>query len=128
MCHPAGRGGQHGFVTSMDEEEQARRVGLNESIFRQVNEQIESLNRDFGTEQRTMAAVCECASGDCTERLQISISAYEAVRADPRRYVIVSGHAVPEFESVVVRGEGYEVVEKEAGPAAELAEETDPRS
>jgi hypothetical protein len=75
-----------------------------------------------------MAAVCECARGDCTERLQISISAYEAVRADPRRYVIVSGHAVPEFESVVVRGDGYEVVEKEAGPAAELAEETDPRS
>src|SRR6478672_1149989 len=127
MCHPGCRGGQHGFVTSMDEE-QARRVGLNESIFRQVNEQIESLNRDLGTEQRTMAAVCECASGDCTERLQISISAYEAVRADPRRYVIVSGHAVPEFESVVDRGDGYEVVEKEAGPAAELAEETDPRS
>ena len=33
-------------------EEQARRVGLNESIFRQVNEQIESLNRDFGGELR----------------------------------------------------------------------------
>jgi hypothetical protein len=109
-------------------EEQARRVGLNESIFREVNEQIESLNRDFGTEDRTMTAICECASGDCTERLEISVSEYEAVRADPRRFVIVSGHAVPEFEAVVERREGYEVVEKEAGPAAELAEETDPRS
>ena len=128
MCIRAVRRGQHGFVTPTDDEEQARRVGLNESIFRQVNEQIESLNRDFAAEERTMTAVCECANGDCTERLQISISAYEAVRADPRRYVIVSGHATPEFESVVDGGDGYEVVEKTAGPAAELAEETDPRS
>ena len=109
-------------------EEQARRVGLNESIFRQVNEQIESLNRDFGTEERTMSAICECANGDCTERLQISVSAYEAVRADPRRYVIVPGHELPEFESIVGGGNGWDVVEKDDGPAAELAEETDPRS
>lgn len=109
-------------------EEQARRVGLNESIFRQVNEQIESLNRDFGTEDRTMSVICECANGDCTERFEISISAYEAVRADPRRCIIVPGHAVPEYESVVDSGNGYEIVEKEDGPAAELAEETDPRS
>jgi len=109
-------------------EEQARRVGLNESIFRQVNEQIESLNRDFGTEERTMSAICECANGDCTERLQISVSAYEAVRADPRRYVIVPGHELPEFESIVGGGSGWDVVEKDDGPAAELAEETDPRS
>ena len=45
-------------------EEQVRRVGLNESIFRQVNEQIESLNRDFGTDDRTMTVICECAHGE----------------------------------------------------------------
>lgn len=109
-------------------EEQARRVGLNESIFRQVNEQIESLNRDLGTEDRTMNAICECANGDCTERVEITVAAYEAVRADPRRYVIVAGHGLPEFESVVDGSNGYEIVEKEDGPAAELAEETNPRS
>jgi hypothetical protein len=109
-------------------DERARRVGLNESIFRQVNEQIESLNRDLGTDDRTMTAICECANGDCTERLEISVAAYEAVRADPRRYIIISGHAVPEYESVVESGDGYDVVEKVDGTAAELAEETDPRS
>jgi hypothetical protein len=109
-------------------DEQARRVGLNESIFRQVNEQIESLNRDLGTDDRTMTAICECANGDCTERLEIPVAAYEAVRADPRRYIIISGHAVPEYESVVESGDGYDVVEKVDGTAAELAEETDPRS
>ncbi len=109
-------------------DEQARRVGLNESIFRQVNEQIESLNRDFGTEDRTMTAICECADGECTERLEISISEYEAVRTDPRRYIVISGHEQPEFESVVDRRDGYEVVEKVDGTAAALAEENDPRS
>lgn len=109
-------------------DEQARRVGLNESIFRQVNEQIESLNRDFGDERRTMTAICECADGDCTERLEIPVSEYEKVRANPRRYLIVPGHELPEFESVVENRAGYEVVEKREGDAAALAEETDPRS
>jgi hypothetical protein len=109
-------------------DEQAMRVGLNESIFREVNEQIESLNHDVGAEERTMTVICECASGDCTERLDISVSKYEDVRADSRRYVIVPGHALPEYESVVEGGNGFEVVEKDDGLAAEMAEETDPRS
>lgn len=109
-------------------EEQARRVGLNESIFREVNEQIESLNRDLGGESRAMTAICECANGDCTERLEIPVSEYEKVRADPRRFIVASGHEVPEFESIVERGDGYDVVEKREGAAAALARETDPRS
>ena len=109
-------------------EEQARRVGLNESIFRQVNEQIESLNRDFGDDVRTMTAICECADGDCTERLEIPVSEYERVRADARRFIVVTGHELPEFEETVRRGEGYDIVEKREGSPAELARETDPRS
>jgi hypothetical protein len=72
--------------------------------------------------------ICECADGDCAERLEISVPKYEDVRADPRRYIIVSGHGVPEFESIVESGDGYQVVEKVDGTAAEVAEETDPRS
>ena len=108
-------------------DEQARRVALNESIFRQVNEQIESLH-DLGGGDRTMSAICECARADCTERFEITLSEYENVRADPRRYVIVSGHGLREFDSVVESRDGYDVVEKRDGPAAALAEETDPRS
>jgi hypothetical protein len=108
-------------------EEQARRVGLNESIFRQVNEQIESLNRGVGTEDRTMTVICECADGDCTERFEISVPKYEDVRADSRRYIIISGHGVPEFESIVEDGDVYQIVEKVDGTAAQVAEETDPR-
>lgn len=109
-------------------EEQARRVGLNESIFRQVNEQIESLNQNLGGDVRTMTAICECADGDCTERLQIELAEYEKVRSDARSYVIIPGHELLEFESVVESHDAYDVVRKREGAAAELARETDPRS
>ena len=109
-------------------EDQAKRVGLNESIFRQVNEQIESLNRDLGADDATMTVICECADGDCTDRFEIQVSAYENVRSDPRRYVVVPGHELPEFESVVESEDLYDVVQKREGSAAELARETDPRS
>lgn len=109
-------------------DEQARRVGLNESIFRQVNEQIESLDRGFGSQPESLTVICECASGECTERIVIAVSAYEKVRSDPRWYIVVPGHELAEFESIVEHGGGYDVVEKRAGEAAELAVKTDPRS
>jgi hypothetical protein len=109
-------------------EEQARRVGLNESIFREVNEQIESLNHGFGTELTTMTVICECADGECTDRVEIAISEYEKVRANPLRYIVVPGHELPDFEAIVDSGAGYDIVQKRPGEAAKLAKETDPRS
>jgi hypothetical protein len=109
-------------------DEQAKRVGLNESIFRQVNEQIESLNRNLGGDVRTMTAICECADGNCTDRIEIALAAYEKVRADPRTYIVVPGHELPEFESVVESTDEYDVVRKHEGGPADLARELDPRS
>jgi hypothetical protein len=109
-------------------DERARRVGLNEAIFRQVNEQIRDLSRDLGTDQGTMTMICECGHSDCTERLEITASAYERVRSDSRLYVIVGGHEIPDVERVVEQADGYDVVQKDEGEAAELSRELDPRS
>jgi microcompartment protein CcmL/EutN len=108
--------------------ERARRVGLNEAIFRQVNEQIRGLNRTFGTDEGTMTVICECGSSDCTERLEVGLSTYERVRSDPRHYVIARGHEIPDVETVIEQTERYDVVQKHEGDPAELARETDPRS
>jgi hypothetical protein len=109
-------------------DERARRVGLNEVIFRQVNEQIRNLNRKFGTEQDTMTVICECGHADCTERLEIGVREYERVRGDSRLYVITRGHEIPAVERVVEQGDGYDVVKKEEGEPAELSKQLDPRS
>ena len=108
--------------------ERARRVGLNEAIFRQVNEQIRSLNQDFGTQDSTMTVICECGIGDCAERLELGVSAYERIRGNSRLYVIVKGHEIPDVEQVVEQAEGYDVVQKREGEPSDIARELDPRS
>jgi hypothetical protein len=109
-------------------DERARRVGLNEAIFRQVNEQVRELNRGFGVEETTMTVICECGDGSCTERIEISTPAYERIRGDSRDYVIAKGHEIPDVETVVQETESYDVVRKREGTPTELARELDPRS
>jgi len=46
---------------------------------------------------------------------------YEAVRAKPRHFVVVSGHVYSDVEKVVRESDGYAVVEK-TGVAGEEAE------
>jgi hypothetical protein len=109
-------------------DEQARRVGLNEALFREVNEQIRGLNEELAADDGTMTVICECADADCAERLELRVSEYERVRSDSLLFVIAKGHQFPEAESVVDRRDGYDVVRKNESEAAEVAEETDPRS
>lgn len=109
-------------------EEQAHRVGVNEALFRQVNEQIRGLNESFGHRDGSMTVICECGDAECTERIELTVVDYEHVRASSRLYVIASGHELLDVEQVVEQRDGYLVVQKREGIAAEVAEETDPRS
>jgi hypothetical protein len=109
-------------------DEQARRVGLNEALFREVNEQIRGLNRELDADGGAMTVICECGDADCAERLEVRVSEYERVRSDSLLFVIAKGHEFPEAERVVEQADGYDVVRKNETEAAEVAEETDPRS
>jgi hypothetical protein len=108
--------------------ERERRVGLNEAVFRQVNERIEGLNRAFGAITETMQVICECGDASCIEQITIGYPDYEELRRDPRRFAVVPGHVDEQVERVVERHDGYDVVEKDEGEPARLAERTDPRS
>ena len=107
--------------------DQDRRVGLNEAIFRQVNEQIKSLGDELGVDDGRITVICECGDAACTDRIDVPLAEYERVRGDSLLYVIVPGHEFPEIESVVDHADGYDVVRKQAEEAVEVAEETDPR-
>lgn len=109
-------------------EEQARRVGLNEVLFREVNEQIRRLTDGFGTDEGAITIICECGNAECTDRLELRLSEYERVRDDSRLYAIAKGHDFPGVERVVRSADRYEIVQKREGTPAELAEELDPRS
>ena len=108
-------------------DESERRAGLNEALFREVNEQIRGLDDEVGEEDGTITVICECSDTDCTERIVMRLSEYERVRSDALRYVVARGHELLDVERVVERRDGWEVVRK-VGVASEIAEETDPRS
>jgi hypothetical protein len=108
--------------------EHARRAGMNEAIFREVNEQIQKLTERFDNDGERMTVVCECADGGCTIQFEVPVELYERVREDARLFLVAPGHEIPELEEVVHAQPEYEIVRKREGTPADVAEETDPRS
>ena len=46
--------------------------------------------------------------------MTLTIADYENIRRTPSRFIVRAGHVYPEFEKVVNRLDGYEVIEKVA--------------
>jgi len=103
--------------------DQTERIGMNEALFREVNERIEQLQTDLGA-PNTLEIVCECGETSCTERFAITSDDYRVLRQDVRRFAVVPGHERPDVEVTVEQRAGYFVVEKTDPDAAKAAEET----
>ena len=112
----------------MSVDERTRRVGLNEAVFRTVNERLEGLNQTFGPVTGRMELVCECADPSCAQMISLTEAEYESVRAEPDLFAVVPGHVAEDVERVVRGREGYDVVRKHPGKASRIAEATDPRT
>jgi len=108
----------------MDERE--ARLAQNEALFREVNERMNDLAADHG-DATVHEYLCECANADCTFRVRMAPSAYEALRSDPRQFVVLPQHYTPEVETLVAEHEEYWVVRK-TGEAGDYVEHLDPRS
>ena len=110
------------------EAERQRRVALNESAFRDVNERIAGgVAHWFEGTDDFMSFVCECGDTGCAEVVNLTRSEYERVRAHGARFAIVAGHDMPDVERVVERNERFSVVEK-IHVGADVAKERNPRS
>jgi hypothetical protein len=83
--------------------ERERRVGLNEALFRQVNERLEDVNEALGWVGGRMQVVRECGDAMCIERISMTPEEYEELRADPTTFALVAGHDDPTVEKVVAR-------------------------
>lgn len=104
------------------------RIGLNESVFRAVNEQLEALADELHPELETLDLVCECGNRQCAERIAVKRDLYERVRADPLLFFVVPGHELPDVEEVVAAEAGVNIVRKCDNVPAAVAVETDPRA
>lgn len=116
----------------MESEPRESRLAKNEAVFREVNERVIEIKEELGPDPRSSSLIdgliCECSDGGCLERVgPLTISSYEAVRDDPRRFIIAANHQALDVESVIEVNPTYWVVEKHEGVPADVARERDPR-
>jgi len=82
-----------------------RREGArHQSLFRDVNERIEDVGEQWGTDELTV--LCACANHECAELGILTEEQYLAVRRIPTDFFVRPGHVVPEIERVVQEREG----------------------
>jgi hypothetical protein len=103
-------------------------IGMNETLFREINERLEELNKTFSEFTDKMELVCECGIPTCIERFAMDVSQYERLRADPTTFAVKRGHELPDLEEVIEEHEHYLVVRKKPGEPAAVAVAEDPRS
>jgi hypothetical protein len=104
------------------------RIGMNEAVFRDVNERIQDVASTFDLTSEPLDLICECGDASCVARISLSRDEYEGVRADAHLFAVASGHVAPDVEEVVESRPGYDIVRKYKGTPAEIAQKTDPRS
>ena len=103
----------------------AARLGVNEALFRAVNERIQALNETFSAFTGTFEVVCECGDLDCAQPITVAPAAYERVRTGMTLFIVVPGHETTEVEEVVDEQGAYRIVRKH-GRAQRVAEQTKP--
>jgi hypothetical protein len=106
--------------------EEMLRAARNQSLYREVNERIEDLNKRFDAALSAGATwVCECADTECSEPMELTLGEYEQLRSHPNRFAVLPGHVLDTLQHVVDTHDGYVVVGK-VGCAAAFAGELDP--
>ena len=107
----------------------AERVAVNEASFRELNESLETKvhARLAGPHSELPGFVCECGDTNCMEVVRMTTMDYEAIRRDPRLFLVRPGHEIPDVEDTVRREDGFLVVRKH-DEVADIVRATDPRS
>jgi hypothetical protein len=104
------------------------RIGMNEAVFRDVNERIQDVSSAFNLTSEPLDLICECGDAGCVDRISLTKTEYEQVRSDAQLFAVAPGHIAPDVEEVADERDGYDIVRKFKGAAARIAEQTDPRS
>ncbi|MCW2923177.1 MAG: hypothetical protein JWM98_581 [Thermoleophilia bacterium] len=106
----------------MDELQQ-RRIAVNESRFRDANQQIAAAVEEFrGSEgDGRFEVMCECAIADCEQMIELGFDEYRHVRSSPIWHVTLPDHVIVAAEDPIERHETYWIIQKR-GIGAEITE------
>lgn len=106
------------------DERQKEQLAANEDLFRQINENIEDVAAQHGTDAHTYEFLCECSDPACSKRVNATLAEYRHVREHGDRFIVAKGHVMQEIESVVKSANDHVVIEKQ-GHAGRVAIELD---
>jgi hypothetical protein len=109
----------------VDEDREAR-LAKNESLFRELNENISGLANQLSGDG-PFEFICECSTRGCFERLSLTLAEYEQVRQDGTHFLLADGHEDIEIEQVIGHHGSYVVAAKD-GVAGLVAADDDPRA
>jgi len=100
-------------MTALERELRSRR------LHREVNERVAQLTTQFARDLASDPSIivfCECGRESCiTQLAEMKLSEYEAVRARPGRWVVLSAHIDELTDSILARRNGYALVHHDRG-------------
>ena len=99
----------------------AERVDANQKLFRQVNERLRTLHRDFASDGLVGTFLCECADGACSAQIPVPPEVYAEVRTHANRFVVAPGHVADGRERILEARDGYAAVVKLGSGATDAA-------
>ena len=102
-------------------------MAMNEAAARESNEEIGEAHQGEPPGRR-ISITCECALKSCDRTIDITMTEYQRVRSDPRRFAIVPEHFIGDIEAIVEENDRFAVVAKRQGTPADVATEHDHRS
>ena len=79
-------------------------------LFREVNEQIRSLNTSLGIVQDSYVVLCECDELECVKGFEVTAHLHAEIAASDRRYLVTPGHE-HSADWIVDRSEQYVIVD-----------------
>jgi hypothetical protein len=105
----------------------ANRRAKNEAAFRDANEGLVAKAAELGLSDERTPYLCECEDETCIEIIRLTRAEYEEVRADPKSFVVETGHHQPTYDNVIRENAEFTIIQK-TGEEGELVAEPDPRS
>jgi hypothetical protein len=84
----------------------------NQMRFRSGNEALHDAVEAIVPEGRIVPFLCECADDDCLGEVEVTLSAWEGVAAQPNHFLMLAGHQRSEGEHVVGTLGQYEIARK----------------
>jgi pyridoxine 5'-phosphate synthase PdxJ len=104
------------------------KAAKNQSLFREVNEQLKELGAHSKSFADDQGAICECADEACSDRISLTAGEYQDLRERGTWFAVAPGreHVFADVEKIVEKTESFWIVEK-TNHAGALAEKLDPR-